>query len=360
MEFEVQKYLRSNHTIEDLVAEYAIEAREVDGVVSLNYSQIASPMDEIIPNECRGLILEVGTWNVVSRSFRKFYNWGEERAAKIDWNTAKVLEKVDGSLIGFWYYKGEWRISTKGTPNAGGSCGDNAFTFRDLILLTLKDMGFTLESFTKYLDPTIFYSFELCAFENMVIIPYDHRELVWLACWDSVTLEEIDIDTMALQIPIRKPNKYPTQTIDQLIAAANAIGKFELEGYVVSDSNLNRIKIKSPAYLAADRVMSRLATPRRLIEFVVMPNYDDVYAILPPYKQEQVAIIHEQVRVLVNEINAIFDELKPLAASRKDFAIAATKTKYSSYLFQLLDGKDNETILQKISADTIANWIGLK
>lgn len=362
MELEIQKYLRNGHTLEDLVAEYAIETRicESLGVVSLNYSQIASPMAEIISQECRALILELNTWNVVSRSFFKFFNAQEELAANIDWSTARVSEKVDGSLCPWYFYNGQWHCATKGTADASGPCGTENFTFKDLILLTLKDMGFTFESFTQYLDPNTYYSFELCSFENMVIIPYEKRELVWLAAWDKNTLQELDINTMLLQVPVRKPNQFPAQTIGELIEAAKQIEKFTLEGFVVCDAQQNRIKIKSPSYLAADRVMSRLATPKRLIEFVVMPNYDDVYAILPPYKQEQVAKIHEQVRVLVNEINAVFERLKPLGGNRKDFAIEATKTKYSSYLFQLLDGKDNETVLQKMSPDTIASWIGLK
>jgi hypothetical protein len=47
--------------------------------------------------DCRGIILEKGTWNVMSLAFRKFFNAEEGNAHKIDWKTAKILEKLDGS-----------------------------------------------------------------------------------------------------------------------------------------------------------------------------------------------------------------------------------------------------------------------
>jgi hypothetical protein len=49
------------------------------------------------------LILELDTWKVMSLAFKKFFNSEEGNAHKIDWNTAKVLEKLDGSLIQVYY-----------------------------------------------------------------------------------------------------------------------------------------------------------------------------------------------------------------------------------------------------------------
>jgi hypothetical protein len=39
--------------------------------------------------DCRGIILEKFTWNVMS--FKKFFNAEEGNAHKIDWKTAKIL-----------------------------------------------------------------------------------------------------------------------------------------------------------------------------------------------------------------------------------------------------------------------------
>ena len=72
----------------------------------LNYNQIASPMAEVICQECRALLLEMGTWDVVSRSFFKFFNYGQPEAHPVDWATARVQEKLDGSLICLYFHRG--------------------------------------------------------------------------------------------------------------------------------------------------------------------------------------------------------------------------------------------------------------
>ena len=54
--------------------------------------------------QCRGLILRKDTNQPVCVPFYKFFNLGEEQAHAIDWGTASVYEKVDGSLI-----KVRWR-----------------------------------------------------------------------------------------------------------------------------------------------------------------------------------------------------------------------------------------------------------
>ncbi len=69
-ELQVQRFLRGGGTLADLAATYGIRAKTdaALGVVMLNYNQIASPMAETICQECRALLLETGSWNVVSRS----------------------------------------------------------------------------------------------------------------------------------------------------------------------------------------------------------------------------------------------------------------------------------------------------
>ena len=359
MELETQKYFRSGKTLEDIEREFAIKTTVSDelGVVALNYNQVASPMDQRIPQECRALILELGTWNVASRSFFKFFNYGEPLAALIDWSTAVITEKMDGSLVSFYHHRGEWRIATKGTPDASGQAGRYQLTFRNLILLAIADMGYSLEQFTAELDPALFYAFELVSTENRVIIPYDKRELVWLAAWNSQTLEEVDVP--ATRLPTRTPKTYVADSLENLLAAADEIGPFELEGYVVKDAQYRRIKVKTPAYLLADRVMATVGTARRKIEFVLSPDYDDLFSVLPTYIQEELSGIAAKVRIFAVQAQATFDSIQHLRASRKDFALEAVKHPYKSYLFMRLDGAEPDEALRKINSEHLARWIGI-
>mgnify|MGYP001296035369 CR=1 FL=1 len=79
---EVQKYLK-NKTLDDLNIEFGIKIKEHDELplVILNYSMIdhgtIGNKTHPIVCECRGLVLEVGSWNIVARSFYRFFNFGE-------------------------------------------------------------------------------------------------------------------------------------------------------------------------------------------------------------------------------------------------------------------------------------------
>jgi hypothetical protein len=66
-------------------------------LVMFKYNQIESDFNESIVRECRGLILNEDTYDVVSYPFNKFGNVGEGAwVDNIDWNSAHVLEKCDG------------------------------------------------------------------------------------------------------------------------------------------------------------------------------------------------------------------------------------------------------------------------
>lgn len=154
-DLEVQKFLRGGGTLADLATTYGIKAKAdaALGVVMLNYNQIASPMAETICQECRALLLETGTWNVVSRSFFKFFNLGEPNAHAVDWETARVQEKLDGSLVCFYFHRERWRVATKGTPDASGPVNSHPITFAGLVKQALVEMGSSFEDLTERLDP---------------------------------------------------------------------------------------------------------------------------------------------------------------------------------------------------------------
>ncbi len=74
-------------------------------------------------------------------------------------------------------------------------------------------------------NPNLFYSFELTAPENRVIVPYAERRLTWLAAWDRDTLEEQEIETLP-DLPTPRVREYPLQTLDEVMEAVDAITPF--------------------------------------------------------------------------------------------------------------------------------------
>ena len=144
----------------------------VPELVLFKYDQINSPMENPIVQECRGIILdEADDWRVIARPFTKFYNYGEPNAAPIDWTTARVQEKVDGSLCAFYHYKGDWHVATTGTPDAGGRVHNGERLFRDLIWETAQKHEL------RMLSPAHTYLFELTSPYNRVVVPHTNRVL---------------------------------------------------------------------------------------------------------------------------------------------------------------------------------------
>jgi len=360
MELEVQRYLRGGKSLADLQAEYGIKASAgaTADRVALNYDGLFSPMGEQICQECRSLILETGTWNVAARSFFKFFNYGEQHAHEIDWSTARVQEKLDGSLITVYHFNGEWHVATRSTPDASGACSHRGAvrisTYRRLVELTLVDMGLTFKEFTEQLDTGMHYAFELTTPENVVIVPQTTRRLTWLAAWDAQTLEE-RIPERPLPVPAAQT--YPLTSLDEIIRACEAMEEFSGEGFVVSDALGRRIKIKSPAYLLADKVLGQMGTPRRKIEILLADRLDDLMPVLPAWAQDEMATSQTRLREFVIEVHETFESLKPFAENRRNFAQAAKAYPYSVCLFKLLDGQDLMDTLRKISPDLVAAWV---
>src|SRR3972149_10320778 len=103
---KLQETLRANRNTEQALAELkeklGIKTNRhpwYPNLIQFKYDQIASQMSEQIVQESRGIILgETDDWEVVARPFDKFFNHGEGHARPIDWATARVQEKLDGSL----------------------------------------------------------------------------------------------------------------------------------------------------------------------------------------------------------------------------------------------------------------------
>lgn len=261
---KVQEYLKKYSLIK-LQQEFFIDCRvcpDLD-IVVLDY-QLFSPDEEEIVRECRCLILEMNTWNIVCKSMSRFYYIDEDYSSidynRIDWNSAKSTIKYDGALIVLYYYKNAWRIGMR--KSADGSMITTAingvpsdYTFAELTQLTIKEMGYTWDQFTSNLNTNIFYSFELCAPETRFGVIYTNRQLIQIAAIDKNTLNEIDI--YSLECPILKAEYSLVNSLQEAQDSMKEQTATEQEGVVILDKNFRRIKVRNPNY----SIMMAYGTP---------------------------------------------------------------------------------------------------
>lgn len=102
---------------------------------------------------------------VVCHAFNKFFNYGEPNAHPIDWASAKVQEKVDGSILKVWYDGGMWHTSTNGVINAF-QCDlqmptEEFKSFGDLYMKAIWNQGLIHLDMNLYFDHNSTHVFEL-------------------------------------------------------------------------------------------------------------------------------------------------------------------------------------------------------
>lgn len=145
------------------------------------YSQIDSDFSEEIVREARGIILSYGngTWRIVRLAFDKFFNVHEPYAAEINWNSVKITEKIDGSIMTLWWDK-EWHLSTNATIDAYLT---NIPNFGKLFDIAAKNTGLDISQ----LSTSYNYTFELVGPQNQIVLEYPETTLYHLSTRDMLT-----------------------------------------------------------------------------------------------------------------------------------------------------------------------------
>jgi len=363
---KVQEYLRSGKTLQDLENDYGITNRITNNKVALKYSQIASPMGEEICQECRGLILENETWNIIAYPFRKFFNSEEGHSAKLDWKTTRVLEKIDGSNVNLFNYKDEWFFATHNVPEADIPL-DIGLTFAELARMALVDMGLSFYSpFTNKLNPNYTYMFELTSPYSQVYIRYEEPSLTLLGVRDNISLKELPINDISAQIGIPTPKEYPLSSLQEIIAMVNSWKGDEQEGVVLIDGNFNRVKVKNINYVTGQAIVFSLsASDRNIMRLIMLGSDDDVFAKCPSLIQEKISLFKGKLADLIKETKSDYAEMKDIE-DMKEYAAIALKKRWKAILFGLKRGKvlSIETYLKENAegngaVDTILELCGL-
>lgn len=355
MELQVQKYLRTpGNSLDTLAKQFAIKVNKdaSEPLVILNYSQIDSPKLDPIVCECRGLVLEVDTWNIVSMAFMRFFNYGEVPDEQpFDFNNSIIYEKVDGSLIQLFFYNGQWMIATRGTIEGTGNVGFCNMSFRQLFDTTVKQYP----NFYNKLDKDTIYIFELVSPENKVVRYYPKRELYLIGMrHKNIGFREVGYPvTLAFEakkLGVNIPKVYNATDVNTLKKMANELSNLD-EGFVCCDcynplvDNFRRVKVKSQKYLAAAHLKDTMGSSIRSLVQLVMKGDEKEFLLYFPEYANYIKQVKDKYDAYKNEAdNLIAKAITNKVMARKDFA-NWTKTSSNKNLisiaFLVYDGKVN-------------------
>ena len=327
---ELQDYLR-NQGLTKLCNKFKIKVnrhQDFPNLVCLKYSQLESPLDNRIVQQCRGIILdEKENWQIVSYPYDKFFNYGESQAATINWDDAVVYDKLDGSLMILYYYQGKWQVQSSGTSDAAGKVHSSKFSFKHLFWQVWQQLEYKLPEATNYC-----FMFELMTPYNRVVVRQNSNNIVLHGVRNIQTLQE--------ENPLRWSNKtgweavktYPFSDLETVIEKSQDLDPMESEGYIVCDDQFNRIKIKSSEYVAISHMRDGFTT-RKLIDVVLTNEGEEFLTYYPEWQ-----VLYDQIKLkyetLVQEIETVYLQHQNIL-NQKDFALSVKHFPYSGTLFAL-------------------------
>lgn len=328
-------------------------------LILFKYLSITADFSLDFVKQARGIILdEDNDWAVVSYPFNKFFNAGESRADIIDWPSAVVEEKLDGSLIQVYTYRNQIQVGTSGTPDASGEVDYSGITFRDLFMdVLLSACGkIGIDSYESLFDPFYTYIFELRTPKNRIVVPVTKSTVTLIGMRNLISLQEVvPGKTLMDKMPFDLPKVFPLNDLHGILEAAEALDPMEQEGYVVKDRYSQRIKVKSPEYVALHYLRS-YNTPKSALGIIRGGEMDEVLAHFPEYT-ELFSEVSGKYESLICETDSAYTLFKDVD-TQKEFALSISDLKCKGALFHMR--KYGECSSRKFYSEmNIASLMGL-
>jgi len=322
----------------------------------LNYSheaQFSRTWDDVTM-QCRGLIYNVDTEEVVARPFRKFFNAEELGPSKLGQAFGKnvqATDKMDGSL-GIMYpddsYAG-WAIATRGSFTSD-QADKGTWLLRNLYL-PYWGSGPSTEST---------YLFEIIYPENRIVLDYGKTEqLVFLATVNTETGHVGGPDS-SFGWPGPRTQIFPAYSVKMIRALPV---RDNAEGYVLRNEKTGFMaKVKYEEYVRLHRIIFGMNEKRVHAHLRENRPIDELYIGVPEE-------FHQWINDTWMWLDGQFLSIKTIVESdyqetieylctyrdnwtQKDFAELVKKKKFSGLLFSRHQGKDiTDSIWKLIPAD---------
>lgn len=319
--------------------EKMITLREHEGypLVIANYSdqaQYKQCWNDVTLN-CRGLIYEQLTGNIIARPWKKFFNLGDAKAPWIGFDDlVEVTDKMDGSL-GILYITpdGKPSISTRGSFHStqAGWATKHIRREIDLELEMAKEWTFLFE----IIYPT-----------NRIVVDYGNFDgLVLLGAVDIHDGYAVGPNEAAAMLNWRglTTEVMPYKSINDVLAADD---RENTEGYVIRAGN-RMVKWKRPDYIELHRLISNLSeksvwsgleggkTPEELCDGLP----DEFHGFVRETSARLLADFEDRLNRIEYKYMLLSVRSNIAPEDRRGFAMAVKDDPDKRYMFALLDEK---------------------
>ena len=370
-------------TIDDVLphikgrSEFIVVEREfgtvINYVVSMPDTFDMSGPDDLggaIRRECRGILFDKNG-KILSRPFHKFFNISEREETQIhnlDMTQPHVImEKMDGSMIRPVLMDGELYLGTKmGITDIANDA-----------LAWLNTNGYNYKGWLRScVENDITPLFEWISPKNQIVISYDNRDLVLLACRNNVTGEYFmpnDDDVCPFTI-VPQYGSLNGNLGEYIERQRKAEGR---EGDIIRFSNGHMYKVKNDWYVRIHKTMDMIRFDRNIVDLIINENVDDVVPMLPESEAEKVHKFEERFwtafkqkenqlyGLRINAQQSYNDDRKRIAL---EMVPHLENKADSGFVFKMLDGHDlRELMLEHIKKnistnvkwESYAKWMGM-
>lgn len=290
---------------------------------------------------CRGAIINIEEKKIVAWPFDKFFNLGEHETSSVDRLNGKftATEKLDGSMLILFPYKGRNYFTTKGSFDSEHAEYANA----------------NMPEVLKHLPCTdkMTLMFELISGKFRNVIDYKKKGYsdgnYLIGCREIETgilstNEQITVTANLIGAPFFMISAF--LTIEEAVDWAYNLPA-DQEGYVLkfNDEQL-LVKVKGKDYVYAHKVMKGM-NDNAVVDAILDNKANELITFCPEEYRDEVkerfAVIERAKDKFLKEAN---ESLKKILASknlvsRKDFALAINgdaKKEHRKMMFKVLDG----------------------
>jgi RNA ligase len=307
-----------------------------------------------IRRECRGLIFDTATGQLISRPYHKFFNAGEKEETQLDkinlYEPHVVLEKLDGSMI-------------RPIPTADGFHLATKAGITDVAMnveVFIADKPHYAQFINKCIQKGTTPIFEWCSRKNRIVIDYPEDQLILTAMryvfeGSYVTYEVMKNYATAWGIPVVKAvDGLAVQNIELFV---KQVREWETEeGVVVRFSSGQMVKIKCDDYVLRHKTKDQVSQEKNIIQIILNDDVDDLVSLLTP---DDVSRIQQFQKLFWKGVDETTQELIGMYSSgkdiesQKDFAVSfvqSVASNYKPFMFNMRNGRPvKELLIEAIS-----------
>ena len=278
-------------------------------------------LHNMLRRECRGIIFDSVTGDIIRRPFHKFFNVNErdetqDHSVDLSRDHA-ILEKLDGSMIAPFIVDGEMIWGTK----MGAT--DVAKPVEEFV----KNNPHYVEFAEIMLESGFTPIFEWCSRKQQIVLDYSEDQLILTAARHITTGRYAVYQTLNYwaqmgKIPVVRQFE-PQTDMKEFIEYVRDME--DLEGFVVRFDDGHMIKLKCDWYVQIHKAKEAILQDRNIVEIILNEKLDDVKAHLPAEDRDRLtqfeSDINKAINISVSDIRIELDSLLRNGVDRKDFAM---------------------------------------